>query len=252
MSKAPLSLVVRSLAFTVWLYGTVLFMGLAGLPTLVGPRRWALWWMRLWARSVMFGMRHLAGIEVEVRGLEHRPRGAALIAAKHQCMFDTVAPFIFFDDTCFVLKKELISIPVYGWYAARSGMIPVDRSAHSKALRNLVHAARDRLADARQIVIFPEGTRKAPGAEPDYKPGVAALYRELNGPCTPMATNSGVFWPPHGFMRRPGTIVFEFLPAIPAGLKRATFMAMLEDAVEDASNRLMAEAGYPVGQTTGG
>ena len=111
----------------------------------------------------------------------------------------------------------------------------------AKALKDMVRDARDRLQDGRQVIIFPEGTRKAPGAAPDYKPGVAAIYRELELPCIPMATNSGVHWPAHGFPSGPGTIVFEFLPAIPAGLKRAEFMRELQDRIETASNALLAE-----------
>ena len=240
MKASPL-LIARSLVFAAWLYGMLAVMGVGGLPVLLGPRWWSMRWMRWWAQTVVWGMKVFLGIGFEVRGLEHRPPAGALVACKHQCMFDTVAPFIFFDDTCFVLKKELTILPVYGWFAARARMIAVDRSAHSKALRALVHASRDRLAEGRQVIIFPEGTRKAPGSEPDYKPGVAALYRELEAPCTPMATNSGVCWPPHGLIRRPGTIVFEFLPPIPPGMKRASFMAVLEDTIEAASNRLIAE-----------
>src|SRR5262249_40780239 len=163
-----------------------------------------------------------------------------LIAAKHQGMFDTIGPFSYLPDACFVLKKELLSIPFYGWHAKKARMIPLDREGSSKALKDLMRAARDRLSEPRQVVIFPEGTRTAPGAPPDYKPGVAALYRDLGLPCTPMATNSGVHWPAHGFLRRPGTIVFEFLPAIPPGLKRDEFMHELQDRIETASNRLLA------------
>ena len=228
--------------FTAWLYGLVAVVGICGLPLLLGPRRWVLQMMRLWAWLVTWGLRVIMGVRMEVRGLEHRPAGGALIAAKHQGMYDTIAPLLFLDDLCFVLKKELTKIPIYGWFTAKAGNIPIDRAGGAAALRALVHSARDRLADGRPILIFPEGTRRAVDAPPDYKPGVAAIYRELGVPCTPVATNSGVSWPAHGYLRRPGTIVFEFLPAIPARLKRATFMALLEDTVEEASARLVAEA----------
>jgi 1-acyl-sn-glycerol-3-phosphate acyltransferase len=156
-------------------------------------------------------------------------------------MFDTMSLWHVLPRTCFVLKKELIAIPFFGWYALKGRMIVVDRQAHAKALRKLVRDAKDRLASGRQIVIYPEGTRTAPGETGDYKPGIAALYRELAVPAIPMATNSGVHWPAHGFIRKPGTIVFEFLPPIPAGLKRAEFMRELEGRIEPASAALLGE-----------
>nr|WP_246328780.1 lysophospholipid acyltransferase family protein [Brevundimonas lenta] len=208
-------------------------------PTLLMPHHIAMGVIKLWARFVLFGLRWIAGVKVEFRGLEHRPSGPALIASKHQGMLDIVVPFILFDDPAMVMKKELMPLPFIGWFAGKTRMIPVDREAHSKALKELVRNARARLADGRQIVIFPEGTRTVPGAAPDYKPGVAALYRDLDVPCALMATNSGEHWPAHGFHRYPGTVVFEFLPPIPAGLKRAEFMAQLEERIETASTKLL-------------
>jgi 1-acyl-sn-glycerol-3-phosphate acyltransferase len=215
-----------------------LLLGVLCLP-LLAFRRGALWAVRLWARLTLWGLKAFAGLRVDVRGLQHRPKGAALIAAKHQGELDGIAPFVFLDDPCFVLKKELMRLPILGWYAARSGMIPIDRDAGSKAVRTLSADARDRLREERQIIIFPEGTRQEPGAPPDYKSGVAALYRDLGFACTPMATNSGLFWPARGFLRRPGVAVYEFLEPIPAGLKRADFMRTLEARIEAASNALL-------------
>lgn len=234
---------VRSLLFVVWLYGLTTVVALFALPFLLGPRGASMWVIRTWSRYVLFGLRHVVGLKVEVRGLERAPRTGGLIAAKHLSMLDTVAPFDFLADPAFVLKKQLLAVPVYGWFALRAGMVPVDREAHSKALRELVAAATDRLAKGRQVVIFPEGTRKAPGDEPGYKPGIAALYRELAVDCVPMATNSGLFWPAHGMDWRAGTAVFELLEPIPAGLKRAEFMRTLEERIETATARLVAEAG---------
>ena len=230
---------VRSLAFVVWLYLSIVVFAVGLSPALLLPRDAAMVVIRIWARSVLFGLRWIAGVRVEVRGLQYRPSGAALVAAKHQGMLDVIAPFTFLDDPCFVMKKELLPLPFFGWFAWKSAMIPVDRAAHAKALKDMVRTARDRLADDRQILIFPEGTRTAPGAEPDYKPGVAAIYRDLNAPCWPVATNSGAHWPAHGFKRLPGVVVFEFLEPIPAGLKRAEFMQTLEDRIETASRALL-------------
>ncbi len=194
-----------------------------------------------WAWTVRGAFELICGVKVEIRGRERLPEGAALIAAKHQGMFDVVAPYTFLDDPCFVLKKELMWLPFFGWFAAKTRMIPVDREAHAKALKQMVADTRDRLREARQIVIFPEGTRTDPGVAGQYKPGVAALYRDLGVPCYPVATNSGVCWPAHGFMRRSGVVVFEFLEPIPAGLKRGQFMQELETRIETASLALLAE-----------
>jgi 1-acyl-sn-glycerol-3-phosphate acyltransferase len=233
---------IRSLAFMVWLYGFTAIIALVATPMLLGPRSASMWVIRTWSRYVLFGLKLIVGLRVEVRGLQHRSAGGALIAAKHMSMLDTVTPFDFLADPAFVLKKQLLKVPIYGWFSLRAGMIPVDREAHSRALKDLVAVSKSRLADGRQIVIFPEGTRKAAGDEPDYKPGVAALYRELGVACTPMATNSGLFWPAHGMGWKPGVAVFELLEPIPAGLKRAEFMRTLQERVETATARLVAEA----------
>ena len=232
---------VRSLLFAAVFYAVSTIAAIAMAPLLLGPRRWIIVTIGVWARVVMVFLRVICGVKVEVRGREFMPTGPALIAAKHQGMFDTIAPFTFLPDAAYVLKKELLIIPFYGWYSIKGGMIAVDRAGHAAALKKLVKDTRERMAEDRQVVIFPEGTRKDPGAAPDYKPGIAALYRDLGLPCTPMATNSGAHWPAHGFLRRPGTVVFEFLEPIPAGLKRGEFMKELQARIETASNALLAE-----------
>ena len=230
---------VRSLIFTLWLYLSMPLFAVGLSPALLMPHGVAMGVIKLWARFVLFGLRWIAGVKVEVRGLEHRPTGPALIAAKHQGMLDVIAPFAFLDDACFVMKKELMPLPFFGWFAWKTKMIAVDRAAHAKALKDMVRQTRARLAEGRLILIFPEGSRTTPGEPADYKPGVAAIYRDVEAPCWPIATNSGVHWPAHGFKRYPGTVVFEFLPPIPAGLKRAAFMAELESRIEGASTALL-------------
>jgi 1-acyl-sn-glycerol-3-phosphate acyltransferase len=234
-------IVLRSLAFVTIFYLWSTASAIAMLPLLLAPRRWMVSAMKLWALVAMALVRLVCGVRVEVRGREHLPKGQALIAAKHQCMFDTMAPFTVFADAAYVMKRELMNIPFYGWYCRKAGMIVVDREAHAKALRQLLADARDRVGHERQVVIFPEGHRTPPGTHEDYKPGVAALYRDLGLPCTPMATNSGVHWLAHGFIRRPGVIVYQFLEAIPAGLSRREFMRVLEARLEGASSLLLAE-----------
>jgi 1-acyl-sn-glycerol-3-phosphate acyltransferase len=230
---------LRSLVFTLCFYAVSTAAALAMVPLLLTPRTWIAYPMRWWARVVVFLVRLLCGVRVEFRGLEHLPGGAALIAAKHQCMFDTIAPLLVLADPAYVMRDSLLKIPFYGWFSVKAQMIAVDREGHASALRAMLAAAKGRAADGRQIVIFPEGTRTAPGAAGDYKPGVAALYRSLGLPCVPMATNSGVHWPAHGFLRRPGLVVYEFLEPLPAALARTEFMALLEARLEAASAALL-------------
>ncbi len=233
---------LRSLLFHVWLTLLTIVMGVAFLPSLVGPRRWAVTGSRIWARLVLGGLRVICGLKWEARGLEHLKGGARLVAGKHMCMWETVATLVLLDDPAIVLKRELFAIPIFGWYARRLELIPIVREAHAKALRGMVADAKARLADGRPVAIYPEGTRKKPGAAPDYKPGVAALYAQLDVPCVPYALNSGLFW--SGFWRRPGTIVIEFLPPIPPGLTRRPFMAELERTIETKTAELLAEGGF--------
>lgn len=232
---------LRALVFTAVFY---LWSGATAIlctPILLGPRSWTMFMLRYWSRGVIFLLRWVGGVKTEFRGLENIPKGAALIGAKHQCMYDTFAPWSVIPDAAYVLRKELLMIPWFGWYAQKAGCIVVDREGQAAALKALVREAKTRVADNRQVVIFPEGHRHAPGDPGDYKPGVAAIYAMADVACTPLATNSGVHWPKPGKARPTGTIVFEFLPVIPAGLKRAEFMQRLEESVETASNRYLAE-----------
>lgn len=233
---------LRSLVFVVWLYGSMVLYAVVLSPALLLPHRYAMWVCKAWARCVLFGLRWIVGLKVEFRGLEHRRVGAALIASKHQGMLDVIVPFVILDDPCLVMKKELAVLPFFGWFALKTKMIVVDREAAAKALKTMVREGRERMADGRPIFIFPEGTRAPLGSVPDYKPGVAALYRDLARPCTPVATNAGLFWPAHGFRRHPGVAVYEFLPPIEAELKRGPFMEELELRIETASNALVQAA----------
>ena len=189
---------------------------------------------------MILSLRWLAGVRIEIRGRENVPTGAAIVAAKHQSMFDVFSQFAILPDACFVMKKELLMVPLFGWHGLKADMIVVDRDGHSAALKKLVRDAKDRMKDARQIVIFPEGTRGDVGQPGDYKPGIAALYRELDMPVTPLALNCGSHWD-KGFLRKPGTIVFEYLEPIPAGLKRAEFMRELQTRIDGATQALEAE-----------
>jgi len=235
-------ILIRSLLFAIIFYAWSVVWAIAMVPMLAAPRSWLLAAMRFWSHSVNVLLRVICGIGVEIRGQEHVPSADALIASKHQTMFDVFVQFGVLKGSLFVFKKELLIIPIFGWIALKIGSIVVDREKQATALRDMVRRAQEqfRLGD-RQLVIFPEGTRKPPGAPPDYKPGVAGLYRELGVAVHPVATNAGVHWPAHGFLRRPGVIVYQYLEPIPPGLKRAEFMRLLEERIETASNQLLAE-----------
>jgi len=232
---------IRSVLFTIWLFFWTAFLGTAYLPLVLLPRQFMARALKIWAHVMLFGLRWITGVRIEIRGQQYVPTGAALIAGKHMGMLDTIVPFVVLPDVCFVMKRELTFIPLFGWHAMKATMIWIDRGAQAKALRKMVSDAQDRFVHDRQVVIFPEGTRKMPGAEPDYKPGVAALYRDLNLPCSLIATNSGQHWPAKGILRHPGTVVFEFLEPLPAGLRRGEFMKAMQAKIETASNALMAQ-----------
>jgi 1-acyl-sn-glycerol-3-phosphate acyltransferase len=232
-------ILLRSLIFVALFYLWSAAAVIIFVPVLLGPRRWTMRVMSGWSRGFTWLLRVVCDIRLEVRGRAYLPTGAALVAAKHQCMFDALGALAIYPDACFVTRKELFLIPFFGWYCAKAGMITVDRAGHAKALRKMVADGRRRMEEARQLVIFPEGHRMPPGEAGQYRPGVAALYRELGLPCTPVATNAGTHWPAHGFIRRPGTIVVEFLEPIPPGLNRALFMRTLEERIETASAALL-------------
>lgn len=208
--------------------------------------------VRLWIQGTEWGLRRLCRISVEVRGREHVPAGAALIAAKHQCTYDAFAPVRHLGAPSLVAKKELLRVPFLALYGIRSGMLlPIDREGHASSLRKLISDARAALDQGRQLVIFPEGTRAEIGAAPDYKPGIAALYGTLDVPCVPMATNAGMHWRPGSVLHPPGRIVFEYLEPIPPGLDRRAFMRELQGRIEAATDALVAESRAALGSAGG-
>lgn len=235
---------LRSALFQLWFWLVSIVINIAALPTLLLPRETTLWAAGLWARLVLWGLRVFGGLSYEVRGRANLKPGAALIASKHQTMWETIFVHALLPAPAQVMKRELMRIPFYGWYAAKMAMIIVDRDAQARALKQMLADAAARLRAGRQIVIFPEGTRRPPGSPPDYKPGIAALYRGLGVPCVPMAHNSGLFWPAKGYLVRPGRILVEILPPIAPGLDRRDFMGQLETRIEEATHRLEAEAGF--------
>jgi 1-acyl-sn-glycerol-3-phosphate acyltransferase len=231
---------LRSVAFFVWFVVLSVVVHVVFLPALVLPRRAAVLAARSWCAGTLWGLKAIARLDYEVRGA--LPPRASLIASKHMTMWDTVALFYVLGDPVFVLKRELLRVPFYGWYAQRVGMIAIDRAAAGAALRAMTKAARRALSLGLSIVVFPEGTRRKIGVPPDYKPGIAALYQRLDTPCVPVALNSALFWTgPGGFLKKRGRIVLQFLPPIRPGMKRQDFMRTLEDRIETATAELVRE-----------
>ncbi len=232
----------RSFAFNFAFIAWTAILGTAGLPFLLAPREAAMRFGRFWAAGVLKLLKWIVGLDHEIRGLDRIPRHGCIIAMKHQSAWDTLILPVVLGDPAVVLKRELLLLPFYGWYAAHAGSIAIDRKAGASALRRMVAAARSVAAQGRPIVIFPEGTRVAPGARLPYQPGVAALYQALALPLVPAAVNSGPFWGRRSFLKRPGRIVLEFLEPIPIGWPRRRMMAELEQRVETATEALLREA----------
>ncbi len=233
---------VRALVYVVVFYiVSVLFLVL-GSWLLIAPRSWAMAGLAAHGRTCVWLLDKIVGMGLEVRGRENLPDGPVLVASKHQSAWDTFALVPLLHDPAIIMKRELMWIPFYGWFSAKFGMIFVRRDAGASALRQMARDAADRVAAGRHILIFPEGTRREPGAPPAYKPGALYLYDRLGVPCCPVALNSGLYWPRRSLQRYPGKIIVQFLEPIPAGLPRREFARRLEEAIESASDALVVEA----------
>lgn len=242
---------IRSLLFVMWMYGWMAILGILALPTLFLPRGALLWFIRTFARTVVFGLRWICGVRVEIRGREHVPGGPVLIAGKHQAMLDVFVPFLIFHDPVLVMKRELLWYPVIGWYSLKLRLLAIDRDGGAKTMKKMLAAAEARVnGESRQMLIYPEGTRSEPGAAPSYKPaGIRAFYKSLKLPLVPLATNAGLCWPAKGLTRRPGKVVYEVLPAMASDLNPKAMLGELETVLEAACDRLIDEGLAVQGRT---
>jgi 1-acyl-sn-glycerol-3-phosphate acyltransferase len=240
---------IRSLAYNFLFYANLIVLMIVALPTFFMPRQAILFMAKVWARSSVWMLHAICGTRIEWRGLEKLPPGGYLVAAKHQSFLETFALLPHFHDPTFILKRELQWIPVFGWFTIKAKMIPIDRRAGAQTIPRMMAHARAALSENRQIVIFPEGTRRPPHAEPTYKFGVVRLYAETGAPCVPIALNSGLFWPRRQFLRYPGTVVVEVLDPILPGLTPPEFMQRLQDGIETATERLLAEGQAQLAQS---
>jgi 1-acyl-sn-glycerol-3-phosphate acyltransferase len=231
----------RALTFNFAFFAWTAILGTIGLPFLFAPRAVTMRFGRFWAASVLVLLKLIVGLDHQIRGLDRIPRSGCIIAMKHQSAWDALVLPVVLGDPAVVVKRELLLLPFYGWYAARAGSIAIDRKAGAGALRRMLARARPVAAAGRPIVIFPEGTRVAPGERRAYQPGVAALYQALALPLVPAAVNSGLYWGRRSFVKRKGRIVLEFLEPIPPGRTRPRLMAELERRVETATAALLRE-----------
>lgn len=234
---SSLTVWIRSWAYFVSFLAWTTFCAFALTPFLI-RKSWAPHGVRIWTGGIMVLARYVAGITCRVEGLEHVPPGPCIVAAQHQASFETYRLWVDLAHPVFVLKRELVFIPMIGWYMWRSGMVPIDRGARMKAMRQTLRAAQAALDEGRQVVLFPEGTRAPANTVAEFKPGIVALYLHCNAPVIPMALNSGVFWGKTRILKLPGEIVFRFLPAIPPGLDRDAFLAELRARIEGAQATL--------------
>ncbi|WEX10059.1 1-acyl-sn-glycerol-3-phosphate acyltransferase [Chelativorans sp. AA-79] len=236
-------LYLRSLAFNFVFYANLVVQMIFWTPLyFLLPRKKAWFVPKVWAASCLWLHRVIAGTRAEISGIENLPQGSCIIAPKHQSFWDTIAFLPWIPDALYILKRELMWIPLFGWYVAKMRMIPIDRGSRSKALRQAVKTGRELMKENRQLIIYPEGTRRPPGAEPAYKYGIVELYAQLKVPVVPVAHVAGLYWPRRKFLRYPGVIRARFLPPIEPGLTREAFLERLVRETEAACDALLLEA----------
>jgi 1-acyl-sn-glycerol-3-phosphate acyltransferase len=233
---------LRSLLFVGQMYAMMPLMAVFFTPWAIFDRRGAFAGVHAYTRWVRWTAGWMVGLRTEIRG--EVPEGEVLIASKHQSFLDIIMIVSVVPRPKFIMKQSLKWAPILGWYALRIGCVPVDRGRRAEAIRQMVASVEAGKQAPGQLIIYPQGTRVAPGAQKSYKIGTAVLYETTGQPCIPAATNVGVFWPRTGIYRKPGLAVVEFLPAIDPGLDQGAFMARLERDIETGSDRLMAEAGF--------
>ena len=230
---------LRSAIFNLLFFGWTAILAFGFLPLLLLPRQKQIFLQRFWTRSMAWLLEHVVGITAEIRGRKHLPSEPCIIASKHQSAWETMAYVFVLDNPSFVIKREILFIPIFGLYVWRAHLVPIDRKAGIIAVRRMLQRAKEVLAEGRPIIVFPEGTRVAPGSHRPYHPGIVALYSHLHVPVVPVALNSGLFWRRRSFIKRPGKIILEFLPPIPTGLRKEAFLAELERQIEGATTKLL-------------
>lgn len=229
---------IKSSLFNIYFFIISITCALFGLFFLLGKRETAFLVPQLWEKLLSFGARWLLDLDYRVEGLENLPKGPCLLASKHQSAWETFCFCGIFPGAVFIAKKELRYLPLMNFHFDKQKTIFVNRKLGSLAREDMIRQAKERIADGDRIVIYPEGTRHAPGVKTKYKQGIAGLYKALNVPVVPIALNSGVYWPRRSFLKNPGTITVSVLPPIQPGLPAEEFMAQLQTAIDTRSLEL--------------
>ena len=232
-------MIIRSAFFYLFIFSWTLFLGIISIPYLFLPNAYIRQLANLWVSGILGLLHFICGITYEIRGKQNIPNHAVIVASKHQSAFETFLLFRLIKNSVFIHKKELFYIPIFGQYLKKSNMIAINRSDGSKALRKMLSEAKHKISNDQSIIIFPEGTRKLPGEIPDYKPGIAGIYKETAADILPVALNSGCFWPKHILIKKPGKIVIKFLNLIPSKLDKLEMLKKIESVIEEETNNLI-------------
>ena len=230
---------VRSILFYLLLSAWTLFLGIVCIPYLFLPSVYLRQSVRLWIKGIFFLLKNICNITHEIRGLEHIPSHSVLVVSKHQSAFETFALFYYIPKSLFIHKKQLFWIPIFGQYLKKINMISIDRAGGATTMRAVLKKSKRRVSEGFSIIIFPEGTRKKPGADPDYKSGFTGIYKEIQTPILPVAVNSGYCWPKHTFIKKPGHIIIQIMKSLPANLERIVVLKKVQKTIEDATNKII-------------
>jgi len=229
----------RSIIFYLLLYMWTLTLGVLALPYLLLPSSYVRSLANLWISGILELLKLTCGITYEIKNIENIPDRAVIVASKHQSAFETLLLFRLVKNSIFIHKRELFLIPIFGLYLKKSNMISINRNEGAKAIRKMLNEVKQNILNGYSIIIFPEGTRKKPGDPPDYKTGIAGIYKESEAEVLPVAVNSGNYWPKHTFIKKPGNIIIKFLKPIPSKLEKSEFLKKIESVIEDETNKII-------------
>ena len=232
-------MLIRSIIFYLLLFIWTFFLGIFSLPYLLLPSSYIRNLANLWISGILQLLRLTCNITYEIKGKENIPNNAVIVASKHQSAFETLLLFKLIKNSIFIHKRELFFIPIFGLYLKKSNMISINRSEGINAMRKMLNEVKQRISNGYSIIIFPEGTRKKTDEPPDYKTGIAGIYKESNSEVLPVAINSGLYWPKHTFIKKPGKIIIKFLKLIPSQLEKSEFLKKIESVIEEETNKII-------------
>ena len=232
-------MLIRSIIFYLLLFIWTFFLGIFSLPYLLLPSSYLRNLANLWISGILQLLRLTCNITYEIKGKENIPNNAVIVASKHQSAFETFLLFKLIKNSIFIHKRELFFIPIFGLYLKKSNMISINRSEGINAMRKMLNEVKQRISNGYSIIIFPEGTRKKIDEPPDYKTGIAGIYKESKAEVLPVAVNSGLYWPKHTFIKKPGKIIIKFLKLIPSQLEKSEFLKKIESVIEEETNKII-------------